>query len=96
MVSTTHDQANLWHYQDHLDHHVMLRVADDHAHSPVGMGYLKIPVIGPQGSIMFPMQLGDPLDTVVTTRSAISTARIVDFDCSIVSTRPKTRSYRSR
>jgi hypothetical protein len=51
MVSTTHVKEHLWHYQDHLNHHVSLRVADDHAHSPVGMGYLKIPANGPPGSI---------------------------------------------
>jgi hypothetical protein len=37
MVSTTYVKEHLWHYQDHLDHHVSLCVADDHAHSPVGM-----------------------------------------------------------
>jgi hypothetical protein len=25
MVSTTHVKEHLWHYQDHLDHHVSLR-----------------------------------------------------------------------
>jgi Reverse transcriptase (RNA-dependent DNA polymerase) len=71
MVSTTHIQEHLWHYQAHLDHHVLLRVADDHGHSPIGMGYLKIPVSGTLGSIMFPCYYTPTMPATIISPDAI-------------------------
>jgi GAG-pre-integrase domain len=71
MVSTTHLRTHLWHYRDGLDHDVLLRVADDHAHSPAGMGYLKIPVIGSSGTIMFPCYYTPTMPATIISPDAI-------------------------
>jgi hypothetical protein len=71
MVSTTHVKRHLWHYQDCLDHHVLLCVADDNTHTPVGMGYLKIPVQGPLGSIMFPCYYTPTMPATIISPDAI-------------------------
>jgi hypothetical protein len=42
----------LWHFQEQLDHHVILHVADDHGHRPAGIGYLRLPARNDHGFIM--------------------------------------------
>jgi hypothetical protein len=74
-MATTTDRLDFLHaYKPTVSSHVVLRVADNTEHRPIGVGYLKIPDSSPRGFVMVRCYHTPGLPTTIISPDAIARA----------------------